>query len=78
MQQYNFLGDGKTEARAAGLAGARLVHAVKALEDQFLLILRDADAVVLNANVAELVVRIQRDLHIAVLLLAVVLNAVFD
>ena len=78
MQQYNFPGDGKTEARAAGLAGARLVHTVKALKDQFLLILRDADAVVLNANVAELVVRIQRDLHIAVLLLAVVLNAVFD
>src|SRR6516162_616824 len=53
------LGNRQAEARASGLAGARHVHAIKALEDARLIGLRNADARIADGQDHFLVLRIR-------------------
>ena len=50
MPVHDLLGDRQTQAGAAGLAGAGLVHPVKPLENASPVTLRDADAVVVHLH----------------------------
>ena len=49
MAVHDLLGDGQAQAGAAGLAGAGLVHPVKALEDPAPVLLGNADAEIIMA-----------------------------
>ena len=51
MLLQNLLRDGQTKARAARLARARLVDAVEPVEQAGQILLRDADAVVRDADI---------------------------